>query len=75
MTEDDTEREEVVVVGYGTQKEIGPDQRHKFRSRADLIEQPVPCVDQLLRGRVAWYAGRSVKRYARNIFIHSYPRR
>ena len=53
MTEDTQNLEEVVVVGYGTQKKSDLISAISSVRGQDLIEQPVPRVDQLLRGRVA----------------------
>lgn len=53
MTEDTQNLEEIVVVGYGTQKKSDLISAITSVRGKELAEQPVPRVDQLLRGRVA----------------------
>lgn len=53
LHEDTQNLDEVVVVGYGTQKKSDLISAISSVRGKDLIEQPVPRVDQLLRGRVA----------------------
>lgn len=53
LAEDTQHLEEVVVVGYGTQKKSDLISAISSVRGKELTEQPVPRVDQLLRGRVA----------------------
>ena len=53
LDEDSKALDEVVVVGYGVQKKTDLISAITSVKGEDLLEQPVPRVDQLLRGRVA----------------------
>lgn len=53
LKEDAEALDELVVVGYGTQKKTDLISAITSVKGEDLLEQPVPRVDQLLRGRVA----------------------